>query len=43
MQKELGAAGERPARSLGISRRIFLYKSVLAEVGGAAAAGWFPF
>ena len=43
MQKELGAKGERPARSLGISRRIFLHKSVLAGVGGAAAAGWFPF
>src|SRR3954467_9020759 len=43
MQKELAAKGERPAPSLGISRRIFLHKSVLAGVGGAAAAGWLPF
>src|SRR5919201_240848 len=43
LQQKLAETGRRPARSLGLSLRVFLHKSVLAGVGGAAAAGWFPF
>ena len=32
----------RPDRSLGITRRTFLHKSLVAGTAGAAAYGWFP-
>lgn len=44
LQKELQGPGERPDRSLGITRRTFLHRSVVAAAGtaGAATYGWFP-
>ncbi len=42
IRKELDSAGERPDKSLGITRRIFLHRSVVAGAAGAAAYGWFP-
>jgi Icc protein len=41
MKQELEGSGERPDRSMGITRRTFLHRSLLAG-GGAAAFGWFP-
>jgi len=42
MDKELRKPGEHPDRSVSISRRTFLHRSLI--VGGASAAtyGWFP-
>ena len=40
MKKVLEGDGERPASSMGITRRTFLHRSLLG--GGAAAFGWFP-
>jgi 3',5'-cyclic AMP phosphodiesterase CpdA len=44
MHHTLNAAGERPDPSLGITRRIFLHKSLLTAGVAASAAtyGWFP-
>jgi 3',5'-cyclic-AMP phosphodiesterase len=42
MEKMLRGDGERPDRSLGITRRTFLHKSLLAGAGSVAAYGWFP-
>src|SRR5262245_27445504 len=42
IHKELNSSGERPDKSLGITRRIFLHRSVVAGAAGATAAGWFP-
>ncbi len=42
MKKVLQGSGERPARSIGITRRTFLHRSLLGTAGGAAAFGWFP-
>ena len=45
MDKELRKPGEHPDRSLVITRRTFLHKSLLAGAGavvGAATYGWFP-
>ncbi len=42
MDKELRRPGERPERSLKITRRTFLHKSLLAGAAGAASYGWFP-
>ena len=44
LQKALQVPGERPDRSLGITRRTFLHRSVAAAAGtaGAATYGWFP-
>lgn len=42
MEKMLRGNGERPDRSLGITRRTFLHKSLLAGAGSIAAYGWFP-
>jgi hypothetical protein len=43
MRKELEGSGERPDRSIGITRRTFLHRSLLGGAGaGAAAFGWFP-
>ena len=42
MDKELRSAGDRPDRSLRITRRTFLHKSVLAGAAGAATYGWLP-
>jgi len=42
MDKELRRKGEHPDRSLGITRRTFLHKSILAGAGSVAAYGWFP-
>jgi 3',5'-cyclic AMP phosphodiesterase CpdA len=41
MHQVLQGAGERPG-PLGITRRTFLHRSLLAGAGGAAAHGWFP-
>src|SRR5690242_8056401 len=41
IKKELEGSGERPDRSVAITRRTFLHRSLLAG-GGAAAFGWFP-
>jgi 3',5'-cyclic AMP phosphodiesterase CpdA len=41
MHEVLEGSGERPSGSLGITRRMFLHRSLLTG-GGAAAAGWFP-
>jgi 3',5'-cyclic AMP phosphodiesterase CpdA len=41
MASELSRPGLRPG-PLGLTRRTFLHKSLLAGVGGAAAYGWFP-
>jgi calcineurin-like phosphoesterase family protein len=43
MAKELNKPTERPDASLGITRRTFLHKSLLAgAAAGAATYGWFP-
>src|SRR6266508_2340436 len=42
MEKILRGNGELPDRSLGITRRTFLHKSLLAGAGSVAAYGWFP-
>jgi len=42
IKKELEGSGERPDRSMKITRRTFLHRSLLAGAGGAAAFGWFP-
>ena len=42
LHQVLQGAGERPDRSLGITRRTFLHRSLLAGAGGAASFGWFP-
>jgi 3',5'-cyclic AMP phosphodiesterase CpdA len=43
MRKELEGSGERPARGIGITRRMFLHRSLLGGAGaGAATFGWFP-
>ena len=43
MDKELRKPGEHPDRSLGITRRIMLHKSLLTgAVAGVATYGWFP-
>src|SRR5215510_4249288 len=41
MASELSRPGQRPG-PLGLTRRTFLHRSLLAGVGGAAAYGWFP-
>jgi Icc protein len=43
MDRELRTPGERPDGALGITRRIFLHRSLLAgAAAGAATYGWFP-
>jgi hypothetical protein len=43
MRQVLEGTGERPAASIGITRRTFLHRSLLGGAGaGAAAFGWFP-
>ena len=42
LEKELRRDGERPQGSLGITRRTFLHRSILAGTGSVAAYGWFP-
>jgi Icc protein len=42
MHKELQGSGERPDRSLGITRRTFLHKSLLYAGASGASFGWFP-
>jgi 3',5'-cyclic AMP phosphodiesterase CpdA len=42
MDRELRRPGDRPDRSLVITRRTFLHRSVVAGTAGAAAYGWFP-
>jgi 3',5'-cyclic AMP phosphodiesterase CpdA len=42
MHRELQGKGESPDRSLKITRRTFLHKSIVGGVGSAAAFGWFP-
>jgi hypothetical protein len=42
LRKELEGGGERPDRSLGVTRRVFLHRSLLAGTAGAATYGWFP-
>ena len=43
MHRELSRPGERPAASLGLTRRTFLHRSLLAgTAAGAATYGWFP-
>src|SRR6266542_4640098 len=43
MREVLEGSGERPSRSLGITRRTFLHRSLLGgAAGGAAMYGWFP-
>src|SRR5262245_66181550 len=43
MHQVLNGAGERPATSLGITRRTFLHRSLIAGAGlGLGAHGWFP-
>src|SRR5512138_1853576 len=42
MRKELQGTGERPDRSIGITRRTFLHRSLLAGAGSVASYGWFP-
>jgi 3',5'-cyclic AMP phosphodiesterase CpdA len=41
MAHELSRPGLRPG-PLGLTRRTFLHRSLVAGVGGAAAYGWFP-
>ena len=41
MARELRTPGLRPG-PLGITRRTFLHRSLLAGAAGAAAHGWFP-
>jgi hypothetical protein len=43
MHRELSRPGDRPAASLGLTRRTFLHRSLLAgTAAGAATYGWFP-
>src|SRR5207247_5389449 len=43
MHQVLNGDGERPAPSLGITRRTFLHRSLLAGAGlGIGTHGWFP-
>lgn len=42
MQQTLEGSGERPDRSVGMTRRTFLHRSVLAGAGTVATYGWFP-
>jgi len=42
LHQALQGSGERPDRSLVITRRTFLHKSLLTGTAGAAAYGWFP-
>ena len=43
MAQELSKPGDRPDESLGITRRVFIHKSLLAgAAAGAATFGWFP-
>src|SRR5262249_25510924 len=43
MHQVLNGAGERPATSLGITRRTFLHRSLIAGAGlGLGTHGWFP-
>jgi 3',5'-cyclic AMP phosphodiesterase CpdA len=43
IRKELEGSGERPDRSIGLTRRTFLHRSLLGGAGaGAATFGWFP-
>ncbi len=42
LQKVLGGDGERPDRSLVITRRTFLHKSLATGAAGVATYGWFP-
>jgi Icc protein len=43
MHRELSRPGERPADSIGLTRRTFLHRSLLAgAAAGAATYGWFP-
>src|SRR4051794_41741345 len=42
LHKTLEGSGERPDRSLRITRRIFLHKSLLTGAAGVATYGWFP-
>jgi 3',5'-cyclic-AMP phosphodiesterase len=43
MHQQLNGPGERPAASIGITRRTFLHRSVVAgAAAGAATYGWFP-
>jgi 3',5'-cyclic-AMP phosphodiesterase len=41
LKQTLESSGEKPDRSLGITRRTFLHRSVLGGAG-VAAYGWFP-
>jgi 3',5'-cyclic AMP phosphodiesterase CpdA len=43
MHRELNRPGERPASSIGLTRRTFLHRSLMAgAAAGAATYGWFP-
>jgi len=42
LQKALQGEGKRPDRSLQITRRTFLHKSVMTGAAGVATYGWFP-
>jgi Icc protein len=42
MDKELRKPGEHPDRSVSISRRTFLHRSLIVGGASAAAYGWFP-
>ena len=42
LHKVLVGDGERPDRSLVITRRTFLHKSLLTGAAGVATYGWFP-
>lgn len=42
MEKTLRGEGERPDRSLRITRRMFLHRSILAGGGTVASYAWFP-
>jgi hypothetical protein len=43
MHRELARPGERPAASIGLTRRTFLHRSLLTgAAAGAATYGWFP-
>jgi len=43
MDRELSRPGERPADSIGFTRRTFLHRSLMAgAAAGAATYGWFP-
>ena len=42
MDKELRKPGEHPDRSVSISRRTFLHRSLVVGGASAAAYGWFP-